>query len=47
MDYKGSNLTITELFSALNTKVIDLHERKREEQLCLQQYVSRLTLETA
>jgi hypothetical protein len=35
MDYKGSDLTITELLSALHTKVIDLSERKER----LQQYV--------
>jgi hypothetical protein len=41
MDYKGSDLTISELLSVLHTKVIDLSERKgRELGPRLQQYVS-------
>ena len=31
MDYKGSDLTIIELLSALHAKVINLSERKRTE----------------
>jgi len=34
--YKGSDLTVTELLSALHTKVIDLSKQKEH----LQQYVS-------
>ena len=42
MDYKGSDLTIGELLSALHTKVIDLSERKRRERVGprSQQYVA-------
>jgi len=45
MVFKGSDLTVIELLSALHAKVVDLFERKGtelEQELgpCLQQYVS-------
>jgi hypothetical protein len=46
MDYKGSDLTISELLSALHTKVIDLSERKGRE-LGATFTAVRLTLKTA